>query len=93
MRESTHKVSLTEHSHGPPVSCFAAHSQGLVLWPIFWVDPGKEARVFLCHVETCILCFIGVLEEAKFFGISKAIEPLEAMVQVDAYTCSLHILG
>ena len=54
------------------------------------MDSGKEVRVFLCHVEThCILCFVGVLEEAKFFGISKAIEPLEAMVQVYACT-SVH---
>lgn len=53
---------------------------------------GKKVRVFLCYVKThCILCFVGVLEEAKFFGLSKAIEPLEAMVQVDAYT-SVHFM-
>ena len=53
---------------------------------------GKKVRVFLCYIKThCILCFVGVLEEAKFFGLSKAIEPLEAMVQVDAYT-SVHFM-
>lgn len=28
-------------------------------------------------------CDLGVLEEAKFFGISKAIEPLESMIQTE----------
>lgn len=29
-------------------------------------------------------CFVaGVLEEAKFFGISKAIEPLESLIQTE----------
>lgn len=29
---------------------------------------------------------VGVLEEAKFFGISKAIDPLETIVRVFQYT-------
>ena len=29
---------------------------------------------------------VGVLEEAKFFGISKAIDPLETLVRVCQYT-------
>lgn len=28
------------------------------------------------------MCVIGVLEEAKFFGLSKAVEPLEMLVRV-----------
>ena len=30
-----------------------------------------------------LVIFQGVLEEAKFFGISKAIEPLESLVQTE----------
>ena len=42
-------------------------------------------RACECTVSsTCM--FIGVLEEAKFFGISKAIDPLEALVRVGSDT-------
>jgi len=37
--------------------------------------------VFFSCPNQCILS--GVLEEAKFFGLSKAIEPLEALVQTE----------
>ena len=34
--------------------------------------------------------FLGVLEEARFFGISKAVEPLELMVQSEELALSGH---
>lgn len=37
-----------------------------------------------------VLSCIGVLEEARFFGISKAIEPLELMVQNEELALSGH---
>ena len=36
------------------------------------------------------MCNAGVLEEARFFGISKAIEPLELMVQNEELALSGH---
>lgn len=39
--------------------------------------------IFYLSVLLAIIILTGVLEEAKFFGISKAIEPLEALVQTE----------
>ena len=46
------------------------------------VNPQGNPAGHTGTILTCLCVPAGVLEEAKFFGISKAIEPLEAMVQV-----------
>ena len=42
------------------------------------------------HTHTHTHTHTGVLEEAKFFGISKAIEPLETIVQNEELSISGH---
>ena len=76
-------------------------------FPYSWSSFFLLFLVFFCFLLTCFIhlarClsffFAGVLEEAKFFGISKAVEPLEAMVQVSVHLTSqldvffLHLCG
>ena len=45
--------------------------------------------MYYCINDVVYYLHEGVLEEAKFFAISKAIEPLETLVQV--YTVSLSV--
>ena len=51
-------------------------------------DHGTRTKIALN--DCFVFFFSGVLEEARFFGISKAVEPLELMVQSEELALSGH---
>lgn len=55
------------------------------VWPLIVCD------VNILVILACVCMCAGVLEEAKFFGIFKALEPLESLVRVSMNDCT-HIM-